>query len=154
MEKTLGQAGIDCRRATGPDCRSCGAVNLHRDRRRISFGEKRPIAFGVAMRVNYGYMDWDDDQKEKYDDGEVDLFRVNAYGAIGYWILSAEYRFYSYMNTIHHGYVGNNINDNWQVQAGVHQVPFGLQPFASHNFWSSGAYYVGLEDDYDMGVKG
>ncbi|WP_052465029.1 hypothetical protein [Geoalkalibacter subterraneus] len=32
-------------------------------------------------------------------------------------------------------------------------MPFGLQPYASHNFWFSGAYYVGLEDDYDMGVK-
>lgn len=32
-------------------------------------------------------------------------------------------------------------------------MPFGLQPYASHNFWFSGAYYVGLEDDYDMGLK-
>jgi hypothetical protein len=118
------------------------------------FDEKRPIAFGGAMRVNYGYEDWNDDQDEKYGDAGFDLFRVNADGEIDDWILSAEYRFYSYMNTIHHGYVGYNINDNWQVQAGVHQVPFGLQPFASHNFWFSGAYYVGLEDDYDMGVKG
>ena len=40
-----------------------------------------------------------------------------------------------------------------QGQLGIHQVPFGLQPFASHNFWFSGAYYVGLEDDYDLGIK-
>lgn len=118
------------------------------------FEEKRPIAFGGALRINYGYQDWDDDQDEKYGDAGFDLFRVNADGAIGDWVLSAEYRFYSYMNTVHHGYVGYNVTDNWQVQAGIHQVPFGLQPYASHNFWFSGAYYVGLEDDYDMGVKG
>ncbi len=117
------------------------------------FKEKQPIAFGGAMRFNYGYKDWNDNKDEKYGDAGFDLFRVNADGAIGDWILSAEYRFYSYFNTIHHGYVGYNINDNWQIQAGVQQVPFGLQPYASHNFWFSGAYYVGLEDDYDMGVK-
>lgn len=115
--------------------------------------EKQPIRFGGAMRVNYGYKDWSDSQDDKYGDAGFDLFRVNADGAIGDWILSAEYRFYSYMNTLHHGYVGYNVNDQWQLQAGVHQVPFGLQPYASHNFWFSGAYYVGLEDDYDMGLK-
>ncbi len=118
------------------------------------FAEKQPISFGGAMRFNYGYKDWSEDQDDKYGDAGFDLFRVNADGAIGDWILSAEYRFYSYFNTVHHAYVGYNVNDNWQVQAGIQQVPFGLQPYASHNFWFSGAYYVGLEDDYDMGVKG
>lgn len=49
--------------------------------------------------------------------------------------------------------MGYNVTDDLQVQLGIHQVPFGLQPFASHNFWFSGLYYIGLEDDYDMGVK-
>jgi len=117
------------------------------------FSERQPIHFGGAMRMNYGYKDWDGAGDEKYGDAGFDLFRINADGAINNWILSAEYRFYSYMNTVHHGYVGYNVNDQWQIQAGIHQVPFGLQPYASHNFWFSGAYYVGLEDDYDMGVK-
>ncbi|EAT17087.1 hypothetical protein HTZ97_07930 [Desulfuromonas acetoxidans] len=117
------------------------------------FSEKQPIHFGGAMRINYGYKDWDETRDEKYGDAGFDVFRINADGAINDWILSAEYRFYSYMNTVHHGYVGYNVNDQWQIQAGIHQVPFGLQPYASHNFWFSGAYYVGLEDDYDMGVK-
>ena len=117
------------------------------------FSEKQPIHFGGAMRINYGYKDWDETRDEEYGDAGFDVFRINADGAINDWILSAEYRFYSYMNTVHHGYVGYNVNDQWQGQAGIHQVPFGLQPYASHNFWFSGAYYVGLEDDYDMGVK-
>jgi hypothetical protein len=117
------------------------------------FSERQPIHFGGAMRINYGDKDWDETRDEKYGDAGFDLFRINADGAINDWILSAEYRFYSYMNTVHHGYVGYNVNDQWQIQAGIQQVPFGLQPYASHNFWFSGAYYVGLEDDYDMGVK-
>lgn len=36
---------------------------------------------------------------------------------------------------------------------GVSQVPFGITPYASHSWWFQGPYYVGLEDDYDMGIK-
>jgi len=118
------------------------------------FAEKRPIAIGGALRFNYGYTDWNIDQDEKYGDAGFDIFRLNVDGALADWILSAEYRFYSYQHTIHHGFVGYNVNDNWQVQAGIHQVPFGLLPYASHNFWFSSAFYVGLEDDYDLGIKG
>lgn len=114
---------------------------------------ERPIKIGGAMRINYGYKDWDESQEDKYGDFGFNLFRLNVDGSINDWILSAEYRFYSYMNTIHHGYIGYNVNDEWQLQLGIQQVPFGLQPYASHNYWSSGAYYIGFEDDYDLGVK-
>jgi hypothetical protein len=120
------------------------------------FEEKHPIHVGGALRVNYGYQDWNERKDDTYGDAAFELFRLNIDGEIKDWIVSAGYRFYpGYdFHTIHHGYVGYNVSDKWQVQAGVHQVPFGLQPFASHNFWFSGAYYVGLEDDYDMGIKG
>jgi len=39
------------------------------------------------------------------------------------------------------------------LQLGVHQVPFGMQQFVSHSWWFQLSYYVGLEDDYDMGFK-
>lgn len=110
---------------------------------------------GGALRVNYGLQDWNDTQKDKGGDFAFDTFRFNIDGTLGDMILSAEYRFYPEydFNTIHHGYIGYNFTDDLQLQLGIHQVPFGLQPFASHNFWFSGAYYVGLEDDYDMGIK-
>lgn len=113
------------------------------------------IKIGGALRVNYGLKDWDDTQKKKGGDFAFDTFRFNVDGTLGDMILSAEYRFYPEydFNTIHHGYIGYNFTDDLQGQLGIHQVPFGLQPYASHNFWFSGAYYVGLEDDYDMGIK-
>jgi hypothetical protein len=39
------------------------------------------------------------------------------------------------------------------VEAGITKVPFGLLPYASHNFWFGIPYYIGLGDDYDLGVK-
>jgi hypothetical protein len=39
------------------------------------------------------------------------------------------------------------------LQFGVTQVPFGDLTWASHSYWFSTAYYAGLEDDYDMGLK-
>jgi len=113
------------------------------------------INIGGALRVQYGYKDWDEASKDKGGDFAFDTFRLSANGEIGEMILSAEYRWYpSYdFDTLHHGWIGYNFNENWQAQIGVHQVPFGIQPYASHNFWFSGAYYVGLEDDYDMGIK-
>ena len=116
---------------------------------------KPAIKIGGALRVNYGVQDWSETNKDKGGDFAFDTFRFNIDGSIGDMILSAEYRFYPEydFNTIHHGYIGYNFTDDLQGQIGVQQVPFGLQPYASHNFWFSGAYYVGLEDDYDMGIK-
>jgi len=117
--------------------------------------EATGIKFGGALRVNYGLTDWSDASRDKGGDFAFDLFRLNLDGEIGDMLLSAEYRFYPEydFNTIHHGWIGYQFTDNLQGQIGVHQVPFGIQPYASHNFWFSGAYYVGLEDDYDMGLK-
>lgn len=49
--------------------------------------------------------------------------------------------------------MGYSWNDNTQLEIGVTQVPFGDLPYASHSYWFSTAYYLGFEDDYDMGLK-
>ena len=119
------------------------------------YDQLEKIDIGGALRFQYNYKDWDDAQDERGGDFDFDTFRLNLDGEIGDMILSAEYRFYPEydFNTIHHGWIGYNFNENWQGQVGIHQVPFGIQPYASHNFWFSGAYYAGFEDDYDLGLK-
>ncbi|PLX96831.1 MAG: hypothetical protein C0621_01225 [Desulfuromonas sp.] len=113
------------------------------------------IHVGGAVRVNYGLTDWSESSKDKSGDFAFDLFRLNVDGTQGDITLSAEYRFYPEynFNALHHAYLAYDFSETLQGQVGVHQVPFGIQPYASHNFWFSGAYYVGLEDDYDMGIK-
>jgi hypothetical protein len=117
--------------------------------------KKDGITLGGAVRVNYNYQDWNEDHKERYGEADFDTFRLNLDGEIKGMLLSAEYRFYPQddWHAPHHAWVGYNFTDEIQGQLGIHQVPFGLQPYASHNFWFSGAYYVGLEDDYDLGLK-
>lgn len=66
---------------------------------------------------------------------------------------SLSYRFYDGTNFLHHGYVGYEFDDRAQIQIGVNRKPFGLLPYASHNWFFSLAYYVGFEDDNDLGAK-
>jgi len=111
------------------------------------------VNIGGALRMNYAYVDYSDTSEDKGGDFGFELFRINADGEVKDFVISAEYRFYSYMNVIHHGWIGYKFSDESMLQVGVSRVPFGILPYASHNFWFSGAYYVGFEDDYDAGVK-
>lgn len=111
------------------------------------------IDIGGALRFNLVYRDDVDASVGKRGESGLDVFRLNVDGSIDELLVSAEYRFYSYMSTIHHGWVGYEFEDKSQVQVGINQVPFGLLPYAAHNAWFGVPYYVGLGDDYDMGVK-
>lgn len=53
---------------------------------------------------------------------------------------------------LHDGWIGYTFGTT-ETRLGVVQVPFGITPYASHNWFFDIGYYIGLEDDYDMGVK-
>lgn len=111
------------------------------------------IHVGGALRFNLVHRDFVDSSGGKRGESGLDVFRLNVDGKIDNILVSAEYRFYSYMNTIHHGWLGYEFEDASQLQVGIHQVPFGILPFAAHNAWFGVPYYLGLADDYDMGVR-
>lgn len=111
------------------------------------------IALGGALRFNLVHRDFSDASDGKRGESGLDVFRLNVDGRLDNILVSAEYRFYSYMQTIHHGWLGYEFQDQSQLQFGIHQVPFGLLPYAAHNAWFGVPYYVGLADDYDMGVQ-
>jgi hypothetical protein len=120
--------------------------------------EAGPLDIGGAVRFNYSYRSW---QHEREEGGEFDLDTIRTNIDLQNtepWIGSLEYRYYrtrgadSY-NMLHHGWVGYMFNDEEQIQVGVQQVPFGILPYASHNWFFQLPYYVGLEDDYDLGFK-
>ncbi|QUN07526.1 hypothetical protein KDN34_04325 [Shewanella yunxiaonensis] len=105
------------------------------------------LDIGGAVRLNYGWKDYDNDAKLEFE-----LFRADINYDDGQLFASAQYRWYQVQNVIHHAWMGYKFSDNASVKVGVTQVPFGLLPYASHSFWFGSTYYLGLEDDYDAGV--
>ena len=115
--------------------------------------EEDGIEFGGAVRLNYAWRDYDDQNKDRLGDFELELFRINVSGTKGDVMLNAEWRQYNDFDAIHHAWIGYRFDEDRHVELGITQVPFGILPYASHSFWFSGAYYMGLEDDYDTGIK-
>lgn len=114
---------------------------------------EKNLTIGGALWLNYANKSWQSKDNGKKGGFNFDLFRLDVDATQGDFILDTQWRFYSYMNTIHHGWIGYKFEHDSQVELGVTQVPFGLRPWMSHNYFFSLGYYVGLEDDYDAGIK-
>jgi len=115
--------------------------------------EDEGFTIGGAVRYNIFDKSWVDTKTQP--EFTWDTWRLNVDGSMAGVDLSFEYRFYPTFGThfIHHGFLGYDLSDNLYMELGVTQVPFGITSFASHSWWFQGPYYVGLEDDYDMGVN-
>lgn len=107
---------------------------------------------GGALRVNYAWKDYDQANKDKNGEWDIELFRIDVNGEDGNWFYSGQYRWYQGFDAIHHAYVGYRFDADRNIRVGVTKVPFGLLPVSSHSFWFGGTYYLGLEDDYDTGI--
>ncbi|MGK7312799.1 MAG: porin [Candidatus Longimicrobiales bacterium M2_2A_002] len=144
----LGAGGGAC-----PACAVAGTVAGGRD---TVEAEAEPVAtleLGGALRFNAQYRDWvRTGQTTGRGSFDFDTFRLNADGTYAGLAFSAEYRIYAGYHMLHHGWVGYDFTGSLTVRAGVHKVPFGPLPYASHNWFFQLPYYVGLEDDYDAGL--
>ncbi|MBD3344628.1 MAG: hypothetical protein GF401_06165 [Chitinivibrionales bacterium] len=122
----------------------------------VSAAEEEGFSVGGAVRYNIFVKMFEDDEITSNDiQATWDTWRLNVSGQKGGMKLNFEYRFYPTFAThfIHHGWIGYDFNEQVGLQLGVTQVPFGDLTYASHSWWFSTAYYAGLEDDYDMGLK-
>lgn len=110
---------------------------------------------GGAVRFNYFHTDYDNDTDPNDTQFTFDMWRVNFRGQKSGIGINFEYRFYPTFNThfIKQGWLDYSFNENTELQVGVTQVPFGNLQYNSHNWWFQGGYYIGLEDDHDMGFK-
>ncbi|MBT1445399.1 hypothetical protein KJI95_12795 [Shewanella sp. JM162201] len=111
------------------------------------------IKVGGAVRVNYAYRDYDEKSKDKGGDFNFDMAAIKFDGKMGDWGLAAEYRFTSSTDYIKYGYGYYQANDDWQLQFGVNKVPFGNREFISNSWWFGLPYYLGFEDNHDIGIK-
>ncbi|RUO23073.1 hypothetical protein CWE09_14070 [Aliidiomarina minuta] len=110
------------------------------------------ISLGGAVRFQYVLADYDEGQKNRGGDLQLDIFRLNLDGQINDVILSAEYRWFEYMEALRHAYFGYNFSDEWQGQVGIIIQPFGVMPYNSHNYFFNSTFYVGLEDNPGSGL--
>lgn len=106
---------------------------------------------GGALRFNYAIERYDSEQRKRGGDVSLDLFRLNISGEEQGIDFSAEYRWFSYQDVLHHGWAGFKVGDSAQLRVGVSQVPFGILPYAAHNYWFGIPFYVGLGDAYKFG---
>jgi hypothetical protein len=114
---------------------------------------KSQVTIGGAVRLNYAWQDYNPQRQDKLGDFGIELFRIDVNGDYDDLYLSVQYRWYADFEAIHHAYFGYRFSPGLDVQLGIHQVPFGILPYASHSFWFGATYYLGFEDDYDTGLK-
>jgi hypothetical protein len=105
----------------------------------------------LTIRGNLFHKTWADSSNRS--DAKFDTIILGMDASAGEVFTSSQYRFYDGYSMLHHVYVGFHLGEGSQIQFGVHQKPFGLLPYASHNYFFNLGYYIGLEDDYDLGGK-
>lgn len=118
--------------------------------------EKPKLELGGALRFNYVYSSWKEEQKTKGGEFGYDMFRINARAAFKNIFLNAEYRLYSEAfggGFLKQGWVGYRFSEKDEFHAGLVYVPFGIKQYNSNNWFFNITYYAGLEDDHDMGIK-
>ncbi|TDN84743.1 hypothetical protein DET49_11864 [Salegentibacter sp. 24] len=118
--------------------------------------EKPEVSVGGALRYNYNLSSWKEGQKNRGGDFGYDIFRINFNAAYKKVYLNAEYRLYADAfggGVLKQGWIGYRFSDLNEIQIGLTQVPFGIQQYNSHNWFFNLTYYMGLEDDHDMGIK-
>ncbi len=107
------------------------------------------VAFGAK------YQSWPNPQGDAAKGPNVTFERI-AFGLVGRYrgfVVNTDYRIYGKYGTLHHAYIGYRHKDVFEIDAGVHRVPFGILDYPSHNWFETIPYYLGLADDYDFGVK-
>ena len=120
--------------------------------------KKSPIKIGGAMRVNYAYGTYGDEDNphpraEKIGDVDLEIFRLNA--DIDYLNILGriEYRWYDAYSMIHTAWLGYNLGDFGTLKAGIVRAPFGPTAYGVSTSWFFDQhFYVGLSDDMDLGV--
>jgi hypothetical protein len=119
-------------------------------------GEKPQLTMGGAFRFNCRYNDWNEANRKQRGSMQYDMFRINADAIYKKIQAHAEYRFYSKSNgggMLKSGWIGYNFDEKNQLRFGQTTVPFGILPYQSNSYFFNINYYIGLEDDDDMGIS-
>lgn len=120
-------------------------------------GQERPkVHIGGALRFNYNYSDWNEGHRDRGGDFGYDVFILHPTASYKGFILDVDARYYSTAYggfMLKYGWLGYQFSEKDRLELGLTRVPFGIQPASANNFFFQISYYIGLEDDSDMGIK-
>ncbi|NKF50934.1 hypothetical protein G3R49_10210 [Shewanella sp. WXL01] len=111
------------------------------------------MRIGGALKFNYKYMVDSPDSKGTAGDFYYDVGSLSFDSKQGKFGLSADYRFKTDHQYIKYAYGYYQPSDTLHFQLGLNTVPFGNQNLISNSYWFGLPYYLGFEDDKDMGLK-
>lgn len=118
------------------------------------------LDFGGAVRLRV-----DDDSSRGIHEIGFDTVMLSVKYDSDSWIGAARYRFYGkeypfqYVRRFgdiqfaEYAWIGYRFDPNKQLQIGLNQVPFGLQPYYSNTFYETLGNVLGLEDVWELGAK-
>jgi hypothetical protein len=118
------------------------------------------LDIGGAVRAR-----WDYDPDRDIQTFNFDTAILSAKYNSDTWIGEAKYRFYGraypykYTNNVGDvqfaelAWIGYKFNSDQQIQVGLNQLPFGLQPYFGSTFYQTLGSVMGLEDIEEVGAK-
>lgn len=113
------------------------------------------IVWGGAFRYTYMNNSWDDNHKETGGRAIFDVAILKVSGRIKGIDFAVENRYYApsfggFM--LRNAYVGLPLSENLKLKLGMPRTPFGILPFTGNSFMFNMQYYLGFEDDADIGA--
>lgn len=116
--------------------------------------DKDSLKLGGAIRFNTIVRNFEQSEKALNTSTEFDAFIISADAHKLGFDVSLQYRFYPESKThfFRHAYIGYRLDKNWYAKLGIIQKPFGIEKYASHNWFFQLPYYVGLEDSHATGI--
>ncbi len=114
------------------------------------------LKVGGALRFNYNLSTWKKNQARRGGDFGYDVFRINVDARYKKLEIHAEQRFYSAEfggAFLKYGWFQYLTSKKSHLKLGLIPAYFGTQQFNSHSWFFALPYYVGFEDDHDMGLS-
>ena len=123
-----------------------------------SYAQEKPeVSLGGALRFNYRLQPWNDQQELRGGDIGFDMLAINPKASYKGLTLQIKYRLFAANygpGLLRQGDITYNFeNQQDKFVIGLTKVPFGIEPYNSHSYFLGMGYYMGYEDDYDVGFK-
>ena len=114
------------------------------------------VDIGGALRFNYNNSSWKPNQRARGGDFGFEVFRINVDAEYKRWTFRLDQRFYVEAfggAFLKYGWFQYNLSETQHLKIGLIPAYFGVQQFNSHSWFFQLPFYLGFEDDHDMGVS-